>query len=105
MATLYSQYTRALIFENIRKARIMMDLFSCVVAEDQKFAPEARSRGEVDVGGAEGGVGTREQAIPGLDWQRSGASEETSAQTDNVPFSVPGPGGLQQQEDVPPATG
>jgi len=83
----------------------MMDLFSCVVAEDQMFAPEAGSRGDGDVGGAEGGVGTREQAIPGLDWQRSGASEETSAQTDGVPFSVPGPGGLLQQEDVPPATG
>ena len=83
----------------------MMDLFSCVVAEDQMFAPEAGSRGDGDVGVAEGGVGTREQAIPGLDWQRSGASEETSAQTDGVPFSVPGPGGLLQQEDVPPATG
>lgn len=105
MATLYGQYTRALIFENIRKARIMIDLLSCVVAEDQRFAPEAGSRGEGDVGGAEGGVGAREQAIPGLDWQRSGASEETSAQTDGVLFSVPGPGGLPQQEDVPPATG
>ena len=93
------------MFGNIRKAHIMMDLLSCVVAEDQRFVPGAGARGEGDVGDAEGGVGGREQATPGLDLQRSGASEETSAQTDGVLFSVPGPGGLPQREDVPPATG